>query len=62
LKDGHFITGSDPSGGQLGQFDPARWRTMYQQLLDLKIIKKPFEPKIAYTAQFLAELGSKNSN
>ncbi len=57
LKDGHFITGSDPSGSQLGQFDPARWQTMYQQLLDLKIIKKPFDPKIAYTTQFLTGPG-----
>jgi NitT/TauT family transport system substrate-binding protein len=54
LKDDHFITGSDPSGSQLGQFDPARWQTMYQQLLALKIIKKSFDPKIAYTTQFLA--------
>ena len=54
LKDGKFITGSDASGGQLGQFDPARWQTMYQQLLDLKIVKKPFDPKTAYTTQFLA--------
>src|SRR5271170_271978 len=58
LKDGHFITGSDPSGSQLGQFDPARWQTMYQQLLALKIITKPFDPKIAYTTQFLTAPGS----
>ena len=58
LKDGHFITGSDPSGAQLGQFDPARWQTMYQQLLDLKIIKKPFDPKTAYTTQFLTGAGA----
>jgi NitT/TauT family transport system substrate-binding protein len=54
LKDGHFITGSDPGGSQLGQFDPARWQTMYQQLLALNIIKKPFDAKTAYTTQFLA--------
>jgi NitT/TauT family transport system substrate-binding protein len=53
LKDGHFITGSDPSGSQFGQFDPARWATMYQQLLDLKIVKKPFDPSIAYTRAYL---------
>jgi len=53
LKDGRFITGADPSGSQLGQLDPARWQTMYQQLLDLKILKKPFDPKIAYTTEFL---------
>ncbi len=54
LKDGRFITGSDPSGAQIGQFDPARWKTMYQQLLDLGIVKKPFDPTIAYTTQFLS--------
>jgi len=57
LKDGHFITGSDPSGSQLGQLDPVRWQTMYQQLLDLKIIKKPLDPKTAYTTQFLTGPG-----
>jgi len=53
LKDGRFITGSDPSGSQLGQFDPTRWQTMYQQLLDLNIVKRPFDPRTAYTTQFL---------
>jgi NitT/TauT family transport system substrate-binding protein len=53
LKDGNFIVGSDPGGSQLGQFDPARWQTMYRQLLDLKIITKPFDPTIAYTREFL---------
>ena len=54
LKDGNFITGTDTS--QLGQFDPARWKTMYQQLLDLKILAKPFDPTTAYTLQFLASV------
>ena len=40
LRDGHFVTGDDPSGAQLGQMDPKRWQTMYQQLLDLKVIEK----------------------
>jgi NitT/TauT family transport system substrate-binding protein len=67
LKNGHFITGSGPGGSQLGQFDPARWQTMYQQLLELKIVKEPFDPKIAYTTQFLtgtpaAEPGAKISH
>jgi hypothetical protein len=26
---------------------------MYQQLLDLKLIAKPFDPAIAYTMQFM---------
>jgi len=55
LKDGNFIAGADPS--QLGQFDPGRWKTMYQQLLDLKILKKPFDPTTAYTLQFLTGAG-----
>jgi NitT/TauT family transport system substrate-binding protein len=54
LKEGKFISGTDPSGGQLGQFNITRWQTMYQQLLDLKIVKKPFDPASAYTTQFLA--------
>jgi NitT/TauT family transport system substrate-binding protein len=51
LRDQHFITGPDPS--QLGRFTPDRWNTMYQQLLDLKVITNPIDPKIAYTMQFL---------
>jgi NitT/TauT family transport system substrate-binding protein len=58
LHDGKFIVGSDPSGSQLGQFDPARWQTLYRQLLDLKILKKPFDPAIAYTRQFLPAPGA----
>lgn len=53
LRDGHFVAGDDPSGGQLGKMDPARWDTMYKQLLDLKVITKEFDPKTAYTLQFL---------
>jgi len=51
LKDDHFITGSDPS--QLGHFAPERWTTMYQQLVDLKVITNPIDPKTAYTMQFI---------
>ena len=53
LKNGHYIDGDDPSGAQLGQFDPARWNTMYQQLLDLHVIQKPIDPSTAYTTKFL---------
>ena len=53
LRDGHFVTGDDPSGAQIGQMDPKRWTTMYQQLVDLKVIDKPFDPTLAYTLQFL---------
>ena len=53
LRDGHFVAGDDPSGAQLGQMDPARWNTMYKQLIDLKVIEKTFDPATAYTLQFL---------
>ena len=53
LRDGQFVTGSDTSGAQVGQMDPARWTTMYQQLLDLKVIDKQFDPSTAYTLQFV---------
>jgi hypothetical protein len=53
LRDGHFVAGEDPSGAQLGQMDPKRWATMYEQLVDLKVIDKPFDPTTAYTLQFL---------
>jgi NitT/TauT family transport system substrate-binding protein len=51
LKDQHFITGPDPA--QLGHFTPERWTTMYQQLVDLKVITNPIDPKTAYTMQFI---------
>jgi NitT/TauT family transport system substrate-binding protein len=53
LKSGNFITGDDPTGSQIGQFDPARWQTMYDQLRALGVITKPIDPKTAYTTQFL---------
>ena len=53
LRDGRFVAGDDPGGAQLGQMDPARWATMYEQLVDLKVIDKPFDPATAYTLRFL---------
>jgi len=53
LRDGHFVTGEDPSGAQLGQMDPKRWEMMYQQLVDLKVIEKAFDPSSGYTLRFL---------
>jgi NitT/TauT family transport system substrate-binding protein len=53
LKKGKFITGDDPSGAQLGQFDAARWQTMYDQLRALRVLKRPIDPTTAYTTQFL---------
>jgi NitT/TauT family transport system substrate-binding protein len=53
LRDQHFIDGNAPGGVELGKFDPARWTSMYQQLLELKVIHKPFDPTIGYTMQFI---------
>jgi NitT/TauT family transport system substrate-binding protein len=53
LRDQHFIAGDAPNGADLGRFDPVRWTSMYQQLLDLKVITKPFDPTIAYTMRFM---------
>jgi NitT/TauT family transport system substrate-binding protein len=52
LKSGHFVTGSDTSGAEIGKFDPARWNTMYQQLLGLHVLNKPIDPSTAYTMQY----------
>jgi NitT/TauT family transport system substrate-binding protein len=53
LRDGHFVTGDDPGGSQLGQMTPERWKTMYDQLVGLRVIEKPLDPSTAYTLQFL---------
>jgi NitT/TauT family transport system substrate-binding protein len=53
LRDGHFVAGDDPSGALVGQMDPKRWSTMYDQLVDLKVLDKPLDPATAYTLQFL---------
>jgi NitT/TauT family transport system substrate-binding protein len=53
LRDGHFVAGDDPSGSELGQMNAERWKTMYQQLIDLRVIDKPFDPATAYTLQFV---------
>jgi NitT/TauT family transport system substrate-binding protein len=56
LKSGNFITGNDPSGSptpsQTGRFDPPRWATMYQQLLDLHVLSHPIDYKQAFTTAF----------
>jgi NitT/TauT family transport system substrate-binding protein len=53
LKKGNFVTGDDPSGAQVGQFDPARWTKMYQQLRALHVLNREIDPATAYTTQFL---------
>jgi NitT/TauT family transport system substrate-binding protein len=55
LRDGHFVAGDAANGGQLGQMEAGRWATMYQQLLDLKVIGRPFDPATAYTLQFVEQ-------
>jgi NitT/TauT family transport system substrate-binding protein len=54
LRDGGFVTGDDRSGNQLGNMEAARWTTMYNQLLELKVIEKPFDPATAYTLRFVS--------
>jgi NitT/TauT family transport system substrate-binding protein len=53
LRDGNFVTGDAPDGADLGQMNAQRWTEIYQQLLDLKVITKSFDPATAYTLQFL---------
>ena len=53
LKEMKFETGDGPDGDQLGRFTPERWATMYQQLVDLKVITNPIDPKTAYTLKYL---------
>jgi NitT/TauT family transport system substrate-binding protein len=57
LRDGHFIDGSGPGGAvdHLGQFDPKRWTSMEQLLLNLKVIPAPIDPAGVYTTQFLSK-------
>jgi len=52
LRDGRFVTGDDPSGSQLGKMTRERWKTMYDQLVGLELIEKPFDPATAYTLEF----------
>lgn len=53
LRNGHFITGDDLSGAEIGHFDPARWQLMYQQLRDLHVLNHPIDPMQAFTNQFV---------
>jgi NitT/TauT family transport system substrate-binding protein len=53
LRDGKFIAGDDASGAHVGQMEAERWTTIYNQLLELKVIEKEFDPATAYTLQFI---------
>lgn len=55
LKEMKFETGDGSDGDQLGRFTAERWATMYQQLVDLKVITSPIDPKTAYTLKYLPQ-------
>ena len=48
------MTGDDASAAQVGRMSPSRWDTMYEQLVELKVIEKPFDPTTAYTLRFIS--------
>jgi NitT/TauT family transport system substrate-binding protein len=52
LRDGAFITGSDP-GAQTGQMTAARWQALYEQLKALGILHGPVDPATAYSLSFV---------
>jgi len=52
LKSGHFIDGAGTPDSHLGHFNDARWKTTYQQLVDLKVIPHPIDVSTAYTTRF----------
>jgi NitT/TauT family transport system substrate-binding protein len=52
LKNGHFLSGDGTGQSHLGHMNDARWTAMYEQLLQLNLLSKPFDPKQAYTLQF----------
>lgn len=53
LKDGGFITGSDPGGAQTGKMTAERWQTLYEQLKSLGILRGPVDPTTTYTLKFV---------
>jgi NitT/TauT family transport system substrate-binding protein len=53
LRDGRFVAGEDASGTHIGQMDAARWTTLYQQLRELGVIERDFDPATGYTLEFL---------
>jgi NitT/TauT family transport system substrate-binding protein len=52
LKSGHFIDGDGSADSHLGHFTAERWKSTYQQLLDLKVIAYPIDPASAFTLRF----------
>jgi NitT/TauT family transport system substrate-binding protein len=53
LRDGGFITGTDPSTDQTGHIAAARWHTTYDQLKSLGILHGPVDPTATYTLKYI---------
>ena len=53
LRDGGFISGKDPSGGEIGHMTAARWQTAYDQLKALGILQGPVDPAATYSLKFV---------
>jgi NitT/TauT family transport system substrate-binding protein len=53
LRDGHFITGEDPSGAQIGRMTARRWQASYDQLQSLGILARPLDPATAYSLKYV---------
>jgi NitT/TauT family transport system substrate-binding protein len=52
LKARHFVDGDGTPDSHLGHFTRERWETLYQQLVDLKVITHPYDPSTAYVTRF----------
>lgn len=52
LRDGSFVTGSDPTGAQTGRMTSARWTASFEQLRSLGILQGPLDPATAYSLNF----------
>lgn len=52
LRDGGFVTGSDPGGAQIGRMNAARWQAGYDQLKSLGILQGPVDLTSTYSLQF----------
>jgi NitT/TauT family transport system substrate-binding protein len=53
LRDGGFVTGTDPASDQTGHMTAARWQATYEQLKSLGILHGPVDPTVAYTLKFI---------
>ena len=53
LRDGGFITGTEPDRPQTGRMTAARWQTNYDQLKSLGILHGPVDPSTTYSLNFV---------